>query len=134
MSFMNNIAKINKEKKIGYVIAEGVAIAIILSMICIFIYAVVLVNTNIKENTIKSVLVTITGVSILIGSSICGVKLKKNGILVGTCVGVIYFLCLYILSSIAISGFSFNSSTIIMISIGIILGGIGGIIGANIAK
>ena len=100
----------------------------------IYIFACVLVNTSVQENTIKPVIITITGISILIGSSISCLQIKKNGILNGICVGALYILSLYILSSIAFCGFGFNINSIIVIIVGIVLGAIGGIIGVNIRK
>ncbi len=130
---MNNVGKINKNSNL-YVVAKGFIISLVLSIICILLYAVILVNSSIGENTIKPVIITITGISILIGSSISCLKIKKNGIINGILVGGLYFISIYILSSIAFCGFSFNLSSIIMIIIGMILGGFGGIIGVNIGK
>ena len=130
---MNNFLKINKEKNI-YSIMKGFLISLLLSMICIFVYALILVNTNVQENTINPVIITITGISILIGSSISSLKIKKNGIINGMCVGGVYLIRLYILSSIALCGFYFNISSIIVILIGMLLGAIGGIIGVNLHK
>ena len=130
---MNNINKIEKNNTFNLIL-KGYIYALIISLISLFIYAVILVNTGVQENTIKPVVITITGISILIGSSISSLKIKKNGIVNGLCVGGIYIGSLYILSSIAITGFSLGLSSIIMIGIGIIVGGIGGIIGVNIGK
>jgi len=130
---MNNITKIDKKNPLNLII-KGYILALIISIISLFIYSLILVNTNIQENTIKPVVITITAISILIGSSISSLKIKKNGIINGLCVGGIYLLSLYILSSIAITGFSFNISSIITIGVGILVGGIGGIIGVNMGK
>lgn len=117
-----------------YSIIKGFVISLILSIIFIWIYALILVKTNIQENTIMPVVIVLSGVSILIGSSIACLHIKKNGILNGACIGGIYFISLYVLSSIALCGFSFNLKSVIMIISGIVLGGIGGIIGVNIGK
>nr|MBP3680483.1 TIGR04086 family membrane protein [Clostridia bacterium] len=130
---MNNISKVEKNNTIT-IIAKGYVFSLIISLISLFIYAIILLNTNIQENTIKPVVITITGISILVGSSITSSKIKKNGIVNGVCVGGLYLGSLYILSSIAFSGFSLTLSSIIMIVIGSILGGIGGIIGVNIRR
>lgn len=129
--FMNNIGKINKNS--GFIIIiKGCVISLILSIVFMFLYAIILTNTDIQENTIKPVIITITGISLLIGTSICCLKTNKKGILNGVLVGGIYFIMLYILSSIILCGFSFNLESIIMILVGMFLGGIGGIIGVNI--
>lgn len=130
---MNSVSKVDKNNRF-ILIAKGYAFSLIISLISLFIYATILVNTNIQENTIKPVVIIITGISILIGSSISSSKIKKNGIINGICVGGLYLSSLYILSSIAFCGFLFNLTSVIMIGIGIILGGIGGIIGVNMGR
>lgn len=130
---MKKMGKINKDSK-SYSIAKGFIIALLISLICIFLYAVILVNTTIQEKTIKPVIITITGISILIGSSISSLKIKKKGIVNGMCVAVLYLESFYILSSIALCGFYLNLSSIITILVGIAFGGIGGIIGVNIKR
>lgn len=128
---MNNIGKINKNS--GFIIIiKGCVISLILSIVFMFLYAIILTNTDIQENTIKPVIITITGISLLIGTSICCLKTDKKGILKGVLIGGIYFIMLYILSSIILCGFSLNLESIIMILVGMFLGGIGGIIGVNI--
>ncbi len=130
---MKNISKVNKKGNI-YSIVKGFIISLIVSIVGIFIYASILVNTSVQENTIKPIIITITGISILIGSSISSLKIKKNGIINGVCVAALYICSLYTLSSIALCGFSLSVESIITILIGIILGAIGGIIGVNISK
>lgn len=132
---MNNVNKLVRNSTINTKeIIKGYICSIITSAIFLFIYAVVLMNTNIQENTIKVVVVIITGISILIGSSLSSLKIKKNGLFNGIVVGIVYIMSLYILSSIAISGFAINLSTVIMIIVGIVFGGIGGIVGVNIGR
>ena len=131
---MGDVVRINKKKNDLYAVLKGVVIAIALSIISIFIYAAILVNTDVQENTIKPVLIIVAGICVLIGSSISGLIIKKNGLLTGICVGGIYFISLYILSSIALCGFYLNISSVIMIGVGMVLGAIGGVIGTNIAK
>ena len=80
-------------------IIKGSIIALILTIIMLTIYAALLANTNISENTMLPVLIGITGVSILIGSAIISTNIKKNGIINGALVGLIYIFSLYILSS-----------------------------------
>lgn len=117
----SNIAKIIK----------GSFIAIILSMIFMTIYAVILSTTNISETTIRTVLIVISGISILIGSSISTKKVKRRGMINGGIVGLIYMLFIYFLSSVILMNFKINVNTIIMITTGILAGMIGGIIGIN---
>ncbi len=124
------IEDISKEKN-SLKIIKGSVIAIILSVILLTIYALLLSYTTISENTMVPVIITITGISILIGSSISSMHIKKQGMVNGALVGLIYMLTLYILSSIFLSSFEINLKSVIMIGVGILAGMIGGIIGVN---
>lgn len=113
-------------------VVKGSIFAILITTIFLLIYAILLTSTNISENTMTAVVITVSGVSILIGSSISSFKIKKQGIINGALVGLIYITALYLLSSIIFVGFEINLSSIIMIIVSIITGMIGGIIGVNL--
>ena len=124
------IEDISKDKS-SIKIIKGTVISIILSLILLTIYAALLSYTSISENTMVPVIITITGISILIGSSISSMHIKKQGMLNGALVGIIYMLTIYILSSIFLSSFELTTNSIIMIAVGIGTGMIGGVIGVN---
>ena len=122
--------KINLNNNIIKVI-KGSIISFLISVILLFIFASLLVYTSLQETTIKPVVIIISIVSILIGSSLSSIKIKKNGIANGALVGLIYILTIYFLSSISLIGFNLNLYSIIMIIGAIVSGMIGGIIGVN---
>lgn len=113
-------------------IIKGSVTAIIITLILLFIFAILLTYTKLQENIISPVVIVVTAISILIGSSISTLKIKKNGLLNGAFVGIIYIATIYIISSLTGSGFSCNINTIIMIVCSIIAGMLGGIIGVNL--
>ena len=113
-------------------IAKGSIIAIVFSIILLFIFASLLVYTDIQESTIKPVVIVISMISILIGSLVSSIKIKKRGIINGALVGIIYISIIYILSSISLTGFSLNLYSIIMMIGAVICGIIGGIFGVNL--
>ncbi len=121
VSESNNVIKVLK----------GIIISCIITFVLLFIYAIVLTYTNLGENTIGPVIIAITGVSILAGSSMTTSSIKKNGILNGGIIGLTYMLVIYLLSSILGNEFTLNMYSIMMIGIGIIAGMIGGIVGVN---
>lgn len=127
---MESIDKTEFSKNIMRVI-RGSVVAIFISLILLLIFAFLLTYTNIAENTINPVIIVITGISILIGSGISTLKIRKNGLLNGGLVGLMYILTIYLLSGITGSGFGLNINSIIMIIVSIISGMIGGIIGVN---
>ncbi len=113
-------------------IGKGIIFSFIFTLFFLFIFAFILTYTNISESVIAPIIILITGISILIGSSISTLKIKKNGLLNGAIIGGIYIFSIYIISSILNTGFSLNISSVIMIVCGMIAGVIGGIVGVNI--
>ena len=138
------IGNINAEKKVVDItkdknknainILKGTIISMLLTLILLTIYSALLSFTNISENTITPVVLVMTGISILIGSSMSSIHIKKQGMLNGGLVGLIYMLFIYILSSIFLVGFELNLNCILMITTGVITGMLGGIIGVNLSK
>ena len=112
-------------------ILKGSIISIITTLILLIIFSAMLTYTNINENRIPTVIIICTALSILIGSQIATSKIKKNGILNGALVGIIYIAFLYIISSCITKNFSLNNYSIIMMLVSILIGGVGGIIGVN---
>ena len=108
-------------------VIKGSIFSIVISIILLLIYATVLTYTNVSENTMTVVLIAISGISILIGSSISSFKIKKQGMLNGALVGLIYMIFIYLYL-----GFMLDTKSIIMIAVGVIAGMIGGIVGVNL--
>ena len=115
-------------------IIKGSVFAIILSIVFLLIYALVLTYTDISESTIIPVVTVIVGISILIGSMVSVRKIRKNGLLNGGIVGLIYVIALYITSSMCLVGFSLTLNSLIVLIVGILTGMIGGIIGVNLYR
>ena len=120
-----------KENNTITTIAKGIGISLMITVIALTIFSIILTYTNIEENVINPVIMIITAISILIGSSIENTKLKKNGLINGGMIGGCYILIIYLISSSLNWKFSFNVNSIIMIVAAIIFGILGGIIGVN---
>ena len=120
-----------KSNKQSICILRGIFISFLFTLFMLIIYSVLLVYTNLSEQTIRPVIITITGISILIGSSLGTRKLHKNGMISGGIIGGSYILLLYLISSTLNSNFSINWIAIIMIIVGLIGGIFGGIVGVN---
>lgn len=112
-------------------IAKGIGISLFITFILLFIFSALLTYTDIGENTINPVIMVVTGISILIGSSIGNKNIKKNGIVNGAIIGGIYILILYCISSILNWKFALSLQSVIMIAIGVVFGMLGGIVGVN---
>lgn len=112
-------------------ILAGSVISIIVTIIGLVIFASLLSYTSISESTIPTVTIIITAISILIGSSLSMYTVKKNGIINGAIIGLIYISVIYILSSLIEGTFSLNTYSIVMIIGSVLAGALGGIIGVN---
>ena len=124
----------NTDNKALKNILKGTIIAFMTTLVAFLVFALLLTYTNISEETIFPIVVVITGISILLGSSLGNLKIKKNGIINGGFIGLIYMLLLYFVSSCFIGNFSLNVNSIILIIAAIIAGMLGGIIGVNVGK
>ena len=113
-------------------IFKGIGISMIITVVALLIFSLVLTYTNVGENTITPVIIVITALSILCGSSISTKNIKKNGMINGGLIGLIYLFIIYLISSILNWRFGLNFQSIIMILAGTIFGILGGIIGVNI--
>ena len=113
-------------------ISTGIMVSVVLTLILLFIFSIILAYTSTTESAIIPVIIGITGISILSGSSIATSKIKKKGIVNGMIVGGIYIFILYLISSILNANFNLNMYSITMIIIGIIAGAIGGMVGVNL--
>lgn len=112
-------------------IAKGVIISLMTTFILLLILAGILTYTNVSETVISPVIIVITAISILIGSSIGNIKIRKNGLINGAIIGGTYIFIIYLISSILNWKFGLEIQSIIMIIIGMIFGILGGIIGVN---
>lgn len=126
---MNKMQNVNNNTFFN--IIKGIIISFISTLILLTILSAILTYTDTSENIISPSVIVITATSILIGSYIVNIKIKRKGILNGAIIGGIYISILYGISSIINQQFSLNLSSIIMIVLGVIFGILGGIIGVN---
>ena len=140
---MENIAELCQKKnsreksaiqQMGQSLIKGTLIALAMSILSLCIYAILLANTNVQENTMPTVIIIVTAISLLAGSMIATRTLQSKGIITGALIGILYMGSMYILSSIMLSELTWSHSTIIMLMIGMIFSAIGGIVGVNLRK
>lgn len=112
-------------------LVKVIGISLIITVILLIIFSVLLAYTNISETVISPVIMIITAISILIGSSIVNIKIKKNGLINGGIIGGSYILTIYLISSLLNWKFTLNLQSVIMIVLAIAFGILGGIIGVN---
>ncbi len=112
-------------------VLKGVGIALVTTFICLILFSIILTYTSVNENCIDSVTMIITGISILCGSFLGSIRIKKNGMINGGLVSVIYLVFLYLISSLLNWKFGLNLQSIIMLIVGFVCGVLGGVLGVN---
>ena len=128
---MENLAKTEFSQNCMRIL-KGSIISFIVTLILLFIFAALLTYTNLQESIIKPIVMIVSAISLLIGSSISTFKIKKKGLLNGALIGIIYIGSVYLLSSITGSGFNLNIGSVILMIASIGAGMLGGIIGVNL--
>ena len=113
-------------------IFKGVIISFGITFVLLFLFAVLLTYSNIGEETIPVVIIVMTVISILVGSSLSTRKIRRNGLINGGIIGLVYIVTIYLISSFVTTGFSMNVYSIVMMILSIMAGLIGGIVGVNI--
>lgn len=121
-------------RKNGIAILKGEIIAFIINIFGLIILSLVMTYSTISDTKIPTLVIAVNTLAILIGSSIATIKLEKKGIINGLIIGSLY-IAIYLLISLIFAGsVSFSIKTILIITLGIIAGGIGGIIGVNLNR
>lgn len=130
---MEKIKEIPSEGARGNLIRiiKGTGFAVVITLVLLLIYSCLLTFTNIKESTMPWVVICVTALSILVGSFISSINIKKNGLTNGALVGLFYILIIYLLSSIISGNFGLTNASVIMMIASILAGAVGGIIGVN---
>lgn len=116
------------------ILARGIAISFIITIILFYILGIILSCTSMPEKIINPSIIIITGVSILIATSIVTIKLQDKGMIKGGIIGSIYFGLIYLVSSLILKNFDINIYSIIMFGVSFLCGAIGGIVGINMKK
>ncbi|NLJ65897.1 MAG: TIGR04086 family membrane protein [Clostridiales bacterium] len=113
-------------------ILKSSIIAIIMTLVCFAIFAIIIKVADLQETIIAPVVQVIRTLSIAFGGMLAAKSSKKLGWLKGGITGVVYVLLAFMISSM-FGGSIFMGSVIFSdILLGVIAGAVGGIIGVNV--
>lgn len=115
-------------------ILKGVLIAYLITLVIFLIFAVVITYTQFPESAIPTVVVVTTILSVIIAGTRVARKAKNRGWLNGAVAGMVYMIILYIISSLALTGFQFDRYVVYMFIMGLLAGAFGGIVGINLKR
>ena len=115
------------------ILVKSIFLALIISLVCIIIYAVVLSITPVSDNTMSIITQVITMISIVAAAMYCSKKIKSKGWLYGIIIGIIFVLIIIPISMIWGQIPAFDKYFIAKVLMASLVGFIGGIIGANMS-
>lgn len=104
---------------------------LVISLILFFVIAILMSFTSMSENILIPLTIAVTMFSVFVGSFCYAKDKKKNGIIYGGLLGILYILILYIISSVMYSNFNISANSLFMIILSILGGIIGGVLGVN---
>lgn len=116
------------------IFARGIVISFAITIILFYILGIILSCTSMPEKIINPGIIIITGVSILIATSVVTIKVQDKGMMRGGVIGAAYFVLIYLVSSLLLKNFDVNVYSAIMFVVSFLCGGIGGVVGINLKK
>lgn len=113
------------------VLLKGTGLALIFSVVLLFIAALVLYFTAVPEKSTPYLVFGISLIAILFGSSFAGRKIGARGWLNGGIVGVLYVVIMLAVGLFVLDNMAISWNFITKIFLGFIFGAAGGMWGVN---
>ncbi len=95
----------------------SLTIAFLIAAILLCLCAIIFAYTNINDRYLQTFVFGCVIISTLVGATILAKKIKEKGLLMGGIFGVIYVFCIFLITSIAYTGFVFTNTLLIYLVI-----------------
>ncbi len=113
------------------VLLKGIILALLISMVLLFIGALVLYFTAVPEKTTPYLVFGISLAAIITGSSFAGIRIGSRGWLYGGIVGIAYVGLMLIFGLIVLTDVTAGWNFISKLFLGFVFGAAGGMWGVN---
>lgn len=123
-----------KDRSLLYALTKGALVALLVSMIGILLFALILKFIVMSDTAIATINQIIKAMSILLGVRATLKVSQGKGLIKGTILGLVYTLIAYLVFSFLSASISFDSSTLVDMVFGGVMGAICGIIMNNSNK
>ena len=97
------------------VCGKCLVIEFIITLVGMFVLALLLSKTNISDDIMGNAIIGISAFAIAFGGFLASRKLEMKGIICGALQGVVYMILLYLISSLACGNFALRIEGIMMI-------------------
>ena len=130
------ISRTNRESELGkgfdlLFILKSVAFAYALSVVLLFFTALIATYQSFSDKGIGILVNIVPATAAIVCGFLSGRNSSRGGLLSGAVSGIVYTLLLCVVGNILSQTFSFGSSAITAIIIGLVCGSVGGIVGIN---
>ncbi len=118
--------------QIALVIVKSSIIAVVVTLICFIIFALVIKLFNLQETIIPAVVQVIRTICIALGGLLAARFSRRKGWLTGALTGLLYIVWAFLISGFFGDDMSMTSVVFSDILLGIVAGTVGGVIGVNL--
>ena len=112
----------------------GTFIALLISIILVFILAVIVYFANISDRTISAVIFAISVISVFFGGLILAKNVDNRGLVNGLLLAGVYFLALFLVSMLVNGRVAISLNNFLRLLSILASGGLGGVLGINTKK
>lgn len=118
--------------QVAVVIVKSSIIAVVITLICFIIFAIVIKLFSLQETIIPAVVQVIRTICIAFGGVLAARSSKRKGWLNGALTGLLYIVWAFLISGFFGDNMSMTTIVFSDILLGIVAGAVGGIIGVNL--
>lgn len=111
-------------------IFKGLVYSFVSLGILTFVVSLLLLLTNMKEQSMSTLIYFVHGISLLIGGFITGKRIEKKGWYYGGILGIVYCVIIVLIGMLGFQS-SLDLVTLILLILTFSAGALGGIIGVN---
>ena len=115
-------------------IFTGTFISLLISIILVFILAVIVYFANISDRTISAVIFAISVISVFFGGLILAKNVDNRGLVNGLLLAGVYFLALFLVSMLVNGRVAISLNNFLRLLSILASGGLGGVLGINTKK
>lgn len=122
----------NENRSFVKSVLKGWIGSVLLTFIFLLILSLAMIKFELSENVYSIIFIVISVLSLVIGSVLAARINGEKGLISGALVGILFFIFIFVLSSIINGSFSFDMMQIYRMLGCTIVGAIAGILGVNI--
>ncbi len=119
---------------LSYGILKGLLSALVITGLSLLIISVIYLTGDFSEDLLRTLVTVSALLSVFISALAGGVSLRRQGLLLGFFVGLLYAMTLYVTGFLSFGFPGFSKGLLGTLALSVLTGSLGGIIGVNIKR